>query len=281
MLKHVSIFIAISILIFTPVAAFAKANDIIRMNADIEVAKGMVVNDVVAIYGDVVVSGRVENNIVSVGGSVILKPDSIVGGEIVVIGGDVAKDASAAVGGRITQIHMPRFIPSITNFLKGGWLALWATISLLVFFGFLGLAVLLVALIPGHIKTTVSALERSFVGSALWGMLWAILVVPVAVLLAISIVGIILIPFEILLVALASIIGYIASAIFLGKKVLSSASATKIGGKLEPSTFVSAIMGILILFLISFVPIAGPIIKILFLTAGFGAVITTRFGTIK
>src|SRR3989338_4888622 len=128
--KRLTVFIIALALFLAAPPAFAKANDIIRMNMDVEISKDMAVNDVVAIHGDVVVFGRVENNIVSVGGSVILKKDSIVGGEIVVIGGDVTKDASAVVSGRITQIHMPPFIPSITNFLKGGWLAVWAAVSL-------------------------------------------------------------------------------------------------------------------------------------------------------
>lgn len=274
MLKHLTIFIIALALVFTASLASAKAPDIIKVNADLEIAKDMVVNDVVAIGGDVIVSGKVENNIVAVGGVCFLKPNSIVGGQVVVIGGDIIKDPSAVIGGRITQIDIPRFIPSFTNLLKGGWLAVWATISLLVFFGFLGLAVLLVALIPEHISATVNALERSFVGMTLWGMVWAVLIVPIAILLAISIVGIILIPLEILLVVLALIIGYIASAMFIGRRILSRA-------KFQAPPFVDAIVGISVLFLIAFVPVIGPLVKILFSTAGFGAVIMTRFGTMK
>jgi len=149
-----------------------------------------------------------------------------------------------------------------------------ATISLLVLIGFLGLAVLLAALIPEHMGTAVKALEKSFATMLIWGVIWIILIVPVAVLLAISIIGAILIPFEIFLVALAMILGYIAAAIFIGKNVLLSF-------RKETPFFVDAILGILILFLIGFVPFVGPVIKAFFLVAGFGAVITTRFGTVK
>jgi hypothetical protein len=100
------------------------------------------------------------------------------------------------------------------------------------------------------------------------------MVIPIAILLAISIIGIILIPLEILLIVLALIIGYIASAIFIGKSVLLAL-------KKAPVPFVDAILGILILFMIGFVPIIGPIMKTFFLIAGFGAVIATRFGTAK
>lgn len=275
MIKRLWIFIlTAAVLLSSSSSAFAKAQDIVKMNTDIEISQGMVANDVVAVGGDITVFGRVESNVVVVGGSAILKPKSYVAGQVVVVGGDLIKDPAAIITGRITQIYMPHFIPSIATFLKGGWMVLWATVSILMLLGFLGLTILLVALIPEHMGTAVNALERSFITMLSWGVLWMILIVPIAVLLAISIVGVILIPLEILLVVLALIIGYIASAIFIGKNILLSF------GKSSPP-FIDAVLGILILFLVGLVPVVGPAVKVLFLTAGFGAVLTTRFGTIK
>ena len=273
MLKRLSVLI-LALLLLSASSAFAKAQDIVKMNTDVEISQGTAANDVVVVGGNITVSGRVESNVVAVGGSVILKPKSYVDGQVVVVGGDLIKDPTATINGRITQIYMPNFIPSIATFLKGGWMVLWATVSILMLLGFLGLTILLVALIPEHMGTAVKALERSFVTMLFWGILWIILIVPIAVLLAISIVGIILIPLEILLMVLALIIGYIASAIFIGKNILLSF------GKISPP-FADAILGILILFLVGLVPVVGPIVKILFLVAGFGSVLTTRFGTIK
>lgn len=272
--KRLIIFFMALGLLLTSVPAFAKGQNIIKMHSDIEIEADMVIDEVVAIGGNVTVAGRVENNIVVVGGSVTLKPNSYVGKEVVIVGGDIVRDPSAVVKGKITQIYMPSFIPSITTIVKGGWVGLWATISVLALLGFLGLAILFVALIPEHIGTAVNAMERSFAGMVLWGILWTILVVPIAVLLAISIIGIILIPLEILFVVLAMIIGYIAAAIFIGKNILLAFK------KVSPP-FVDAILGILILFFVGLVPVIGPVIKISFLTAGFGAVLTTRFGTLK
>lgn len=274
MMKRLSILAIALVSVFAATVAFAKGHDIIKINTDVEITKDMVANDVVVIGGNITVFGKIEGNVVAVGGSVNLKPASTVGGQVVVVGGDVAKDPAAAVEGRITQIDMPHFMPSITTFLKGGWLALWATISLLALLGFLGLAILMAALIPEHIGTAVSALEKSFVNMLLWGVFWIILIVPIAALLAISIVGIVLIPLEILLVVLALIIGYIASAIFIGKNIMLSFKKVSL-------PFVDAILGILVLFLIGFVPVVGAIVKFLFVTAGFGAVLRTRFGTIR
>jgi len=268
-----AIFTAVVLLLSASVLS-AKPQDIVKMNTDIEITKDMVVNDVVAVGGDITVSGRVENNAVAVGGSIILKPNAYVGGEVVAVGGNVVKDQTAIIGEKVTQIYMPPFIPSLTGWLKGQWVALWATISILALLGFLGLAVLLTAMLPEYIGIFVAALERSFVQMLLWGLLWGILVIPITVLLAVSIIGIILIPVAIVIAALAMIIGYVASAIFVGKRVLASFKKIKL-------PFADLILGIIILSLIGFVPVLGQFVKMAFLLAGFGAVLTTRFGTIK
>lgn len=254
--------------------AFAKGEDVVRFYRDAVIAENMDVNDVVAVGGSVTVFGKVQRNITALGGFVILKPGAYVGGEIVSIGGEVIKEPGAELAGRATTIYMPHFIPSFATLLKGGWLGLWATISVLVLVGFLGLAILLIALIPDHMKTVVKSLEMSFGIMLLWGVLWMVLIVPIAALLAISIIGVILIPVEILLVVLALIIGYIAVAVFIGKHILASFMK-------KPLPFIDAILGIVILFLIGFVPVVGALIKALLLIAGFGAVLATRFGTVK
>ena len=274
MVKRIAVFIIVSAMIFSCSTAFAKGQEIVKVGTDIEVMKDNVATDVVSIGGNITVYGKVENSVVAVGGSVILKPKSSVGGEVVVVGGELIKDPTAEIGGKATQIYMPHFIPSFTNMMKGSWIALWATISILVLLGFLGLAVLISALIPEHVAAAVNAVEHSFVAMFFWGVLWMILIVPIAVLLAISIIGIILIPLEILLVVLALILGYIVSAIYIGKKIMMAF-------KKMPPPFADAILGIIILFVISFIPVIGPALKVLFVLAGFGAVLTTRFGTIR
>jgi len=276
MIRLASVFFAVAVILcaFFVSSVFAENPDIIRLGTDIDVPKSMVAGDVVAIGGNITVSGKVEKDVVAVGGSVALMANSYVGGEVVVVGGRLTKDASAQVRGEMTRIYMPHFLPSFVNMLKGGWLAVWVTMKVLALLGFLGLAILLVALVPGNLKSAVAALERSFIAMLIWGMLWMILIVPIAVLLAISIVGIVLIPLEILMLAIAMIIGYIVSAIFIGKRIFLSL-------KKESLAFADVIAGILLLAIVGFVPFVGALVIAVFLIAGFGAVLTTRFGTVK
>lgn len=257
-----------------PSQAFAKAQDIVKINTNVDVSRETTAGEVVVIGGDVTVFGTVANNLVVIGGSADLKRSAKIGGQIVVVGGDLKKEDGAEIAGRITQVYMPRFIPSFNTFLKGGWITLWATISLLALLGFIGLAILIAALVPEHLGTMVNALEKSFVTMFFWGVLWIILIVPIMLILAISIVGIMLIPLQILIVVLALVLGYISAAIFIGKNVL-------LAFKKIPPPFVDAILGIAVLFLVGFIPIIGPIIKAVFLIAGYGAVLTTKFGTLK
>ncbi|MCX5678060.1 MAG: hypothetical protein NTY76_03010 [Candidatus Omnitrophica bacterium] len=275
MIKRLSVFVALGLLLLfaVSIASADEKPDVIKLRKDLEISRDMTVKDVIVIDGNLTVLGRVEGNIVVVGGVMTLKSGSYVGGSAVVVG-EISKDPAAQVLGKITQVYMPHFIPSVIDFFKGGWMAFWATISLLALLGFLGLSVLVIALVPEHMSAIVLSIERSFLGMFLWGVLWTMLIVPIAVLLAISIVGIVLIPLEVLLVALALLIGYIASAIFIGNKIFLTINKPAI-------SFLSAILGMVVLFLIGFVPIAGAIVKSVFLIAGFGAVVTSKLGTVR
>jgi hypothetical protein len=278
MKKIASVFVLALILFGSATGVFAAGQSMVKIGSDAKLAKDAAVNDVVVIDGNATISGKVENNIVVISGVLRLESGSYVGGQIVMIGGTIEKDSSAVIVGKITAVDMPSCIPfglSFKNFFKGGWVVIWATISIMVLLGFLGLAILVAALIPEHINTVVAALERSFASMFLWGILWAFIAGLTLVLLAITIIGIILIPLAVILITLAWIVGYIASAIFVGKCAM-----TYFKKKAPP--FVDAVLGIVLLFLATMVPVLGPIvIKPIFLFAGFGAVLTTRFGAKK
>lgn len=275
MIRRMAIVILAALILLGAGSAVAKESpDVIKLKKDTEISKDMVVNDVIVIDGHVTVMGRVERNVIVVAGAIFLKPGSYVGGDVITVGGKVFQDPAAVVAGRITQVYVPVIVPMLTGIMHGGWIAVWTALGALALLGFIGLAILLTALVPRHMGTVVSALDASFFMMLLWGAFWTVLILPVAILLAISIVGIVLIPLEILLVALALVLGYIAAAIFIGDRIFISTRRFTI-------PFFNAVVGIAVLYLIGFVPIVGAVVKILFLTAGFGAVITTRFGTVK
>lgn len=278
-MKKISLIVCtILIMHGTAVSAFAAERNIVKIASDVKVERGTTVNDIVVIDGKVDVSGRVDGNIVVIGGALKLSPSASVGQEIVLIGAGIDMDPSAVISGKITEINMPSSVPllsSLSSLFNGGWIVAWAAISIMALLGFLGLAVIAAALAPGHMGIVVKALEKSFASMFLWGILGAFLAGLFLVLLAITIVGIVLIPIAIVVITLAWIVGYIASAIFIGKNVRAYY-------KKGPQPFIDAVLGMALLFLAGFLPVLGPfVIKPIFLFAGFGAVFTTRFGTIK
>ena len=118
--------------------AFAY-DDIIKFRRDIVISKDMTVKDVFVVYGSVTSYGKVEGNLIVIGGSVYLKDAASVKDDVVVVGGSIEKGPSATVGGDTTQIDVPRFLPFAATILAGGWVAVWAIMSIMVLVGFLGL----------------------------------------------------------------------------------------------------------------------------------------------
>lgn len=265
--------LAAAVLLSATLTFASESPDVIKLKKDIEITKGMVVNDVIVVDGNLKVSGRIDGSVVVVGGAVALENGSYVGGDIVVVG-EILRDPGAHVTGKVTQVYMPSFIPDAVNFFKGGWVAFWAALGLLALVGFIGLSVLVIALMPAHMGVIVSSLDRSFLTMFLWGLLATLLVAPVAVLLAISIIGIVLIPVEMIAVALALLVGYIASAILIGNKVFEALKRPAI-------PFVNAVLGILILGAVGYIPVVGAVLKTVFLMAGYGAVAVSRLGTVS
>jgi hypothetical protein len=254
--------------------AFAKPNNIVKIFDDVVVEQNMTVRDIVAIGGDVVISGKVEGGVFVIAGDITVKPGAVVMGDIMSLAGEVIRESGAELNGNLTQFRISRLVPALATFFKRGWVVVLVMLSVFVLIGFLGLTVLLMALLPRHMGTIVSVLEASFMSMLGWGFAWTFLTAVLTGFLVISIVGILLIPFEILLIALALIIGYIAAATFLGRNILRSFNKS-----VHP--FIEAIAGIIVLFFIGFLPIIGAVIRTLLLIAGFGAVCMTRFGTQK
>ena len=190
---------------------------------------------------------------------------------MVSVGGTIVKARSALVRGDITEIA----IPAVGGATAAGFFGGLALFSILSFIGFVVLAAILVALFSPQLKLVSTTIEKNTVRTILWGLLIAVLFVPIIILLAISIVGIVLIPVWAILVTAAGLFGYIAAAQFIGRKILTTF-------KLKKTTFMlETLAGILLLALVSLVPIFGGLIKALVCLGGLGAVTLTRFGTQK
>ncbi len=130
------------------------------------------------------------------------------------------------------------------------------------------------ALFPRHVQSAGESLISRPGPVVGWGLLALVLAAPLAVLLAITLIGIPLIFVEMLALALAAILGYTALSRFVGEKVAGAVST----GMVNPMGAIA--LGVLILGAISMVPLAGSLFSMMLFILAVGAALATRFGTL-
>ncbi|OPY90688.1 MAG: hypothetical protein A4E72_00518 [Syntrophus sp. PtaU1.Bin208] len=256
--------------------ALAGKKTIVKIGEDVQIAAGQSVRNVITFGGQITVSGIVQSHVVALGGSVVLTRTANVGGDVVCLGGVVVLGKGAQIGGTMTEINSANLSEAISDVLNDnweGWSWIFTIISILVFAGFLILSLLIATLIPRPVNLIVEAIEGHLFQAILWGVLVLILVVPLAVLLTISVVGIVLVPLEMTLVACAALLGLVSVAQLIGSKLLA------LFKKNNSRPLKEIFWGLLVLWIMGWIPNLGWMIKIAALVIGVGGVFATRFGT--
>ena len=110
--------IAILALIFLT-AASVNAKNIIKIDKDINIGNDQIVNNAVAIAGQITVSGLVENNVVTIGGSIVLTNSAVVRGDVICIGGVVVQGNGAQVFGNITEMNSSNISTIVASAFHG------------------------------------------------------------------------------------------------------------------------------------------------------------------
>lgn len=254
----------------------AEVRDIVKVGGDFVVEDGMRVSDVVTIGGHVTVKGMVDGDVVIVAGSVSLGPKAIVRGDVVSVGGTIEKDEGAEVHGNLVEVNIPGISSFILSVFKcSNWQApLWA-FRIIRFIGFLALSLLIAAIIPKPVSIISGMVEKNVLKVSLWGLLSVALIVPLAIILAVSVVGLVLIPLEIILVICAFLIGYIAVAQLIGKKMTAALKRP------DQPLLCNTLWGLIILWVIGWVPVLAWLVKAVVMLLGLGAVTASLVAAIK
>lgn len=256
-------------------AGGAIARNRVRIGGDVVVEKGMTVKDAVAVGGNVTVNGVVNKSAVAVGGSVFLGPDAVVHKDVVCIGGVIEKQKGARIGGDIVEMSIPGLkviLPYLYEEPSGGWLVVFEIIT---FAGLLALALLVVALVPGPVGLISDNVRQNLLKVTLCGILGLLVIIPLAIFLMITVIGIPLVALEVLLVGGAMLVGYIAMAQFVGDRL---AAVIKRPGL---NILWVTVLGLVLLWAIGWVPFLGPAVKYAAILLGFGAVLVTVFSSIS
>ena len=234
------------------------------------------VGNAIAVGGDVTVAGKVMGDAVAVGGNLTLKSTAKIDGDIVAIGGKVVKEDGASVGGKETELLSPALAgliqfttqPSVSG-------AFQLVIPAIIWISVLALLLLVAAFFTKNVGWASYAMETAPWRSILWGLVALALVVPIAFALVITIIGIPLILAEIIVYTAAGVLGLAVASQLVGKKLF-----TLIRKSGRPMLW-EVIIGYVVIWLVSLVPVVGGLVRWLLIFVAFGAVVRSRFGTIK
>ncbi len=152
-----------------------------------------------------------------------------------------------------------------------GWLSLFG-ILFVIGFGILG--IILIKLLPNLFDSVRLVMNKSIIKSTVVGFLLIILFVVVIVLSAITVVGMPVSAFGVLVLLIALILSSIVVSFALGKKILELLGRKSSGDINNISSF---LIGFVILSLLYIVPIPyfGQIVQVIVTTMGFGAIYYT------
>ncbi len=241
-------------------------SDRVRFGGNVVVDEGETVQTAVAIAGSVHVNGTVIANAVAVGGRLILGPTAVVGGNAVSIGGPMLRDPGAVVRGEVTEVGFGAWRDRGGEWTWARWTA-WAwPLSIVSFLGFLALAVLLVSIFPRSVQE-ISLIVKQHPGRAVfWGGVGIMGIAPAALGLILTVVGILFLPLFFVAIGAAFVIGYIAAAATIGQRLLG-------GFGKEKGPLAETALGVTLLWLVGWAPVAGWIVKVIVSTVGFGSVL--------
>jgi uncharacterized RDD family membrane protein YckC len=234
-----------------------------------------------ALFGDVYVDSSVRGDVFSLFGNVNLGPHAEVAGDVTVVGGDSLKrDAAAVVHGDINQVTLP------FEFGRFEWLRPWVSHCLLLgrplafvpgiawawtlALGFLAFYVVLTLMFSGAVERCAQTIETR-PGRTLLASLLTLLLTPiVSMVLAITVVGGVLLPFLWLGLFIVGLFGKAVMLGTLGRRVTHFFGE----GPMRDITVAVVIGGVVTLLLYT-VPVLGFILYKLLGILGMGVVVYT------
>jgi predicted flap endonuclease-1-like 5' DNA nuclease len=252
---------------------------------------GTVDGDVVAFGGPIDVAGRITGDVVALGGPVELRETARVEGDVVLMGGPLNRHSGAVVMGSVTHGFrfgdFPRFrvplSPPGPSFTPEG-LAPQGRSGIVSFLlallgiafraaGLAAIALLVVIFIPDQTHRVKRLTVSQPIASIGVGLLT---VLVAALLLGVLIITICGIPVAVVLglaLVVAVVYGWIALGLMVGEQLLAGLNTRR------PLPMVAAVVGVILITLLSALPCLGWIVSFIGGAWGLGAVVLSRGGT--
>lgn len=259
-------------LLCTPARALASDNsgdDMVVFGGHQTVQEGQDVDgDLVVLGGSADVYGHVHGDAVAIGGKIYIAPQGEVDGSFVSLGGSIDNQSSVTphtrtVKPRHTFGPIPPIPPVATQTpeepasLVNGWTTFVLIDALLVLVAFL--------LFPVKTREAMEYLLENPLVAGIAGFFSPIILALVLVALAITVIGIPLIPLVLVMTALGYLVGKAALAAFVGNRLFEVAHVQ------SPKPIASMLIGLLILTVISMFSWEGFVIYFLIGAISLGA----------
>jgi uncharacterized RDD family membrane protein YckC len=266
--------------------------------------RGKVRRDVVVFGGKLNVEGEIGGDAVVFGGNIHLQTNATVRGDAVVFLGGTKLETNATIhgdavsfGGGVERAEGANVRGDVVPFAFPGtggelphWLELWFKQCVLklrplapsvgwvwMFAGaFLLLYILIAAAFAKPVGVCVEALNRSPVTTFLLGLLMKLLIPFVCLLLAITGIGVLVLPFLGVALMLASLVGKVALLEYFGLSFIRQVSS---GSVQKP--LIGFALGWLFITLLYMIPVLGLITYGVLGLWGLGCVVTATFGAMR
>ena len=256
-----------------------SGREAVRIGSDYVLRQGDTVDEAVVVGGSATIEGRVDGDLGVVLGSARLSSTAAVGGDLVVVGGNLTIEPGATVDREMVvvagSVDAPvDFKPGGEQVLIGtraigeGFRALgpWVTSGLFwgrpivpslpwvwaVWAAFVALYLALNLLVSRPVRGIAEHVTERPLSAFMVGLLVLVLLGPVMVLLAVSVIGLIVIPFLLGAVFIAGLLGRVG--------VLRAVGASILGQSDPESPMQSArslLLGVAVLTLVYIVPVLG------------------------
>jgi hypothetical protein len=263
-------------------------DQVVALGRDLRVA-GEALADVVAVDGSVAVSGRVEGDVIVLGGDVELAPGAHLGGDVFVLGGEVSTAPGVTVVGR--TVAYPSVSRAWLTLLEGPTLGLPASSPLVLgaklalLCGWLALVLLLFATSGREVLATSESVAGEPIHNFLVGLTAVLALVLTALFLTALAAGLVAVPLLFLVGLVAMLLklwGMVAVFHALGDWIAPRLRALLPGRRrrhverLLPLT--AATLGLLLLGAVKLLPWVGVWAWTVATFIGVGAALSTKLG---
>ena len=248
-------------------------------------AHGKVGDAVVAVAGDAEANGEVGDAVVAVFGNVKIGTNAIINGDVVAVGGKVEVAEGAQINGKIVEVSAAQY--PILAPLKGAadWLrhcllkfrllapqAGWYWIVVGVFLLFY---MLIAVAIPRPVAACVRELTQRPATTFLMGLLTKLLLPLVFVVLAMTGVGVVVVPIIMAAVFVGGMVGKVALFEYIGGTIFRAFGVT------VARPVLALLVGFVLITLFYMIPIISLLIYSLLGLWAIGVVVTSTFSSVR